>query len=346
MALDVYKEWLGIPEDQRPPDHYQLLRLVRFEDDPEKIRAHYRKLNAHVRRYATGQYSVESQELLTELAKTMLCLTDAGRKRDYDESLGRVFEEKADALGRKPLGKVLIEQGHLTREQLEQAERHAEGLGLELRDAVVQMKLVDQPTAAQALGIELGIPYVDLAEMIPDDSVLDRVPRKLVKQHSLLPLFEDDGTLLVAGINPLSPDVEEELRLRLDMPVRCVLATPLAINQGIAKYYAAGMRDEAAQEAAGKTAKKPAGKRTDGAAAKKAEKQKAEKAKPAPTPDEASKQRKQIGIVAVCWSVVVAWALDQYVVTPNMVMDKYTYMLYLLIPGAVGTVVWLTCFKR
>ncbi len=50
MAIDVYKEWLGIPEGQRPPDHYQLLRLVQFEDDTEKVRKNYKKLNAHVRK--------------------------------------------------------------------------------------------------------------------------------------------------------------------------------------------------------------------------------------------------------------------------------------------------------
>ena len=33
MALDVYKEWLGIPQGDRPPDHYALLRVVKFEDD-------------------------------------------------------------------------------------------------------------------------------------------------------------------------------------------------------------------------------------------------------------------------------------------------------------------------
>jgi len=74
--IDVYKEWLGIPADVRPPDHYTLLRLVMFEDDAEKVRANYRKLNAHVRKYATGQYLLRSQELLNELAKAMLCLTD------------------------------------------------------------------------------------------------------------------------------------------------------------------------------------------------------------------------------------------------------------------------------
>ena len=47
MALDVYKDWLGIPDGPRPPGHYELLRVVQFEDDAEKIRSHYRKLNAH-----------------------------------------------------------------------------------------------------------------------------------------------------------------------------------------------------------------------------------------------------------------------------------------------------------
>ncbi len=38
MELDVYKEWLGIPDGPRPPDQYELLRLVRFEDSIDKVR--------------------------------------------------------------------------------------------------------------------------------------------------------------------------------------------------------------------------------------------------------------------------------------------------------------------
>ena len=98
MAIDVYKEWLGIPEGQRPPDHYQLLRLVQFEDSLEKVRKNYKKLNGHVRKYATGQYSNQSQTLLNELAKAMLCLTDEELKLEYDRSLGRVVDDRDDIL--------------------------------------------------------------------------------------------------------------------------------------------------------------------------------------------------------------------------------------------------------
>ncbi len=52
------------------------MRLKQFEDDIGKIREHYRKMNAHVRKFAAGEFAKQSQDLLNELAKAMLCLTD------------------------------------------------------------------------------------------------------------------------------------------------------------------------------------------------------------------------------------------------------------------------------
>lgn len=258
--MDFYKEWLGIPEGPRPPDHYELLRCRRFEDDLDKIRAHYKKLNAHVRKYATGQFSVQSQELLNELAKAMLCLTDPERKREYDESLGREFEPERDEFGRLPLLDVLVQHGDISREQKQEVEEFAERRGLSIRDAVVQMKLVSPDVAARALARQLGFSFVDLEDMIPEDDVLDRIPRSLVKKHSFLPLFIDDDRLMIACTDEIEHELEDELRLRFGVPVRPVLATPRAINQAIAQYYAPGMRDEARLPAAesATTAKKGA----------------------------------------------------------------------------------------
>lgn len=319
MAIDVYKEWLGIPEGERPPDHYTLLRLVRFEDDVDKIRQHYKKLNAHVRKYATGQYMAESQELLNELAKAMLCLTDPERKREYDESLGREFEDEAGP-GRKPLEKVLVEQEHMTRDQAKEAKQFAEVRGLSMRDAVVQMKLVDAETATKALAQEKGLSYIDLEEIVPDDSVLDRVPRQLVKRNSVLPLFVDDDRLMVACADEPDPDLEEELRLRCGVPMRSVLATPRAINQGIAKYYAAGMRDEAAAQ------------QSDGSGAKQAGKKAAPRTKKAfsQLSQEEQRERKQYGILAMCWSVILSVLIDQFVLPEWLTWGPSIFPMFLM----------------
>jgi hypothetical protein len=303
-TLDVYKDWLGIPEGVRPPNHYELLRLVKFQDDPEKIRANYKKLNAHVKKYQSGQHSVRSQELLNELAKAMLCLTDPAAKREYDESLGRVFGDEGGASGPRTLGRILEDRGAVTHAQVKEAEDFAEARGLTLRDAVVQMKLTDAATAAQALAEELGRSFLDLADVTPDDAVLDKVPRSTVKRHSVLPLFVDDDTLLIACVNEPDQELEDELRLRFEMPMRPVIATPLAVNQGIAKYYAAGLRDEAAADAAikGKSAKK--------ATTRKVKKQRVRFNKLSP---EEQYERKQYGYIIMSWGLVGSVMVDQFI---------------------------------
>ena len=296
--MDVYLDWLGIPEGPRPPDHYELLRCVRFEDDPDKVRAHYKKLNAHVRKYATGQYSQQSQDLLNELAKAMLCLTDPDRKRDYDESLGREFEAKRDEFGRLPLLDILVKQDKLSRDQKKEVEDYCSRTGLSERDAVVQMKLVNADVAAQALALQLGYSYVELDDMLPEDEILDAVPKVLVRKHTILPLFIDDDRLLVACVDQPEHELEEELQLRYGVPIRPVITTPRAINQSIAKYYAPGARNEAAEIVPDKS-KKSASKKTPAKKTASGPKVPFDK-----LPPEEQSRRKQVGYITLCWTVI------------------------------------------
>lgn len=329
QELNVYRDWLGIPEAEIPeegaPDHYALLRLPRFLDDEDKIRAHYRKLNAHVRTYASGQYGPQSQDLLNELAKAMLCLTDPERKHDYDEQHGRVFDSDVDAATTgMPMGRWLVKKKVISRDQLQEAESFAEARGLSMRDAVVQMKLVKPSVAAQALAQSLGLSFVDLNETIPDDNVLDQLPRSTVKHHSVLPLFVDDDVLLVACLDEPPHELEDELRMRYNVPPRWVLAVPLAMNQAIAKYYAPGARDSVADVAA------PTGK--GGKSAKKSAKAKG-RAGNGPRWNELSDaekhEKRMLGYIIMCWSVIGGMALG-YVVS-NFVLGDASWWPYLIV---------------
>ncbi|MBD3674566.1 MAG: general secretion pathway protein GspE [Planctomycetaceae bacterium] len=343
MSINVYQEWLGIPEEQCPPDHYALLRLVQFEDDEERIQANYRKLNAHVRKYATGQYSKESQDLMNEIARAMLCLTDPVRKKEYDKSLGREFDESSDG-GKKSLGEALVDDGIITVDQLKEAESFAEARGLELRDAVVQMKLTDMETATQYYANELGVPYLDLNETLPDDSVLDQVPRNLVKLNTFIPMFVDDDTLLIVCADEPTPDLVDELRLRFSMPSKFALATPRSVNQAIAKYYAPGMREDVA-DTMDEDSQKSKGVTRKSAKDKGAKKKKA-KSQAAPLTAEELSQRKLMGIMFICWALIGSFFLGNYVVSP--LFDKnifVTYLLMALITGPTAAWVFLMYLK-
>lgn len=340
--MDFYKEWLGIPEGPRPPDHYELLRLVRFEDETDKVRAHYKKLNGHVRKYATGQYSVPSQDMLNEMAKAMLCLTDPARKREYDESLGREFEAELDEFGRQPLLDVLVRNGELSREQKEEAEEFADRRGLSHRDGVVQMKLVTPTKAAQALAIQLGYSYVELDDMLPEDDALDLVSRAMVKRNSFIPLFIDDGQLLVAVVDQIDHELEDELRMRYEVPIRPVIVTPRSINQAVAQYYAPGMRDDAKISSSSMDAvpKKSAKKASKG-------KKKSSSAAFDQLSAEEKKERKQYGILIICWGTIfpmLPFILKVAMPIMALKLAWYPNMVSFVLSGIclVGTTFWVT----
>jgi hypothetical protein len=283
---DVYRQWLGITESQRPLNYYQLLRLASFEDDASKIRDHYRKMNAHVRKYATGDYAEQSQELLNELARAMLCLTDAQRKREYDVTLGR----KEEGAGRRrTLEEILLADGVIDQSQLDKARRFAEQVGLDIRNAILQQKLASPDAVMLAYAEAEGLPYVELDDVGVDEELVPQIPPTTARQHSCVPILADGGRVLMASPNPLLPDVEDDLRLRLGMPVRTVLCTPVSINKAIAQYYSRDLPTPAAP-----AARKPAAKKR---AAKKQKAEEPAEAKPL-TAQEQTRQRVLFAVVA------------------------------------------------
>jgi len=335
--IDVYKEWLGIPDGPRPPDHYSLLRLVQFEDDPEKIRKYYKKLNAHVRKYATGQYAQESQDLLNELAKAMLCLTDEESKKDYDRGLGREIDDR-DAHGRRPLLSVLQEEGIISAAQASEVKNHADRTGLSERDAVVQLKYANYEQATRAYAMELGHAYVDLADMIPEEGALDALPKNTVRRYTCLPLFVDKEKVLVACSDEPSHDLEEEIRMRFGQPMRTVIATPQSIKENIDRYYAAGMRKE--------TAAPP---KKSGIASKVAAKVSTKKPV-SQMSDEERAERKQLGIIIACLTFVGLANLDLWVLWARVwrfmgIPEAFPFIATVFIGGPALFVIYMTYLK-
>lgn len=239
MAIDVYKEWLKIEATNRPLDYYQLLKLKNFEDDPAVIREHYRKLNEHVRKFATGDFIEESQALLNELAKAMLCLTDAERKAEYDHQLGRKFEgqEETDVYGRRTFETILTADGLVSPDQLKKAKSLAAAIDVDLHEALMQQKDVDKEKIMQAYAESIGLPFVNLDDVPVDEYFVQFINPVAARQNSFVPVMADMGKLMLASPQPIGIDVEDELRQIFDMPVRCVICMPQQVNYAIAKYY-------------------------------------------------------------------------------------------------------------
>ena len=337
QEIDAYRDWLGIQETARPLNHYQLLRLKPFEDSAAKIHSHYRKMNAHVRKFAAGEHADRSQEILNELAKAMLCLTDTQRKQDYDATLGRTKEAVGD---RRTFEQVLLADKVINQEQIVKAKSFADAVGLDMHQAVIQQKMAQPDVVMLAYAESQGLPYVELEDVGVDIQLVPQIPATLARQHSCVPVMADGGHLLLASPTPIVPDVEEELRLRLGMPVRSVLCTPAAINKMIASFYphdGPAMAPPPAQAAAPVKQKKEK--------KKKEKKEKAvEKAPAEPlTAEQRTKQRTMASVVAFNITVM-AYVGIQYALgtTPTFTMVVTAGVLGVVVAGITFGVMVVT----
>lgn len=88
-SFDPYYTWLGIPPAEQPPNHYRLLGLQIFEENPRVIENAADRQMRHLHALRAGEHAALSQRLLTEVASARICLIDSSRKRTYDEQLRR-----------------------------------------------------------------------------------------------------------------------------------------------------------------------------------------------------------------------------------------------------------------
>jgi len=86
-TFDPYHTWLGIRPEEQPPNHYRLLGLQPFEDNPDTIEHATDQRMAHLRTLQGGKHSVECQKLLNEVAAAKVCLLNADKKAAYDQRL-------------------------------------------------------------------------------------------------------------------------------------------------------------------------------------------------------------------------------------------------------------------
>lgn len=85
--FDPYLKWLAIPPAEQPPNHYRLLALPLFMDEPDVIENAADQRMGHLRTFASGKNSELSQRILNEVAAAKVCLLSPEKKSAYDATL-------------------------------------------------------------------------------------------------------------------------------------------------------------------------------------------------------------------------------------------------------------------
>jgi type IV pilus assembly protein PilB len=137
----------------------------------------------------------------------------------------------------KQLGDILLEGGHVTREQLDHAMDEQRRLGRSLGRVLVDLGVLTESQLVAALATQIGMKFVDLSDFPVDGSAVSRVPDTVCRRHTALPIGYEEGKLLVAMADPANVFAVDDIRSVTGMDVKAVVATKADVTAAINRFH-------------------------------------------------------------------------------------------------------------
>jgi type IV pilus assembly protein PilB len=129
-------------------------------------------------------------------------------------------------LSGKRTGEVLVEMGLLTTEQVDQAIAEQRVSHKRIGDIALEKGWVTKATLMEALGLRLGVKYLDLASTRIDPITADLISERDARRYAAVPVsFVDDHTLLVAMADPSNIVAVDDLRILTGFDIEPAIAT-------------------------------------------------------------------------------------------------------------------------
>jgi type IV pilus assembly protein PilB len=132
---------------------------------------------------------------------------------------------------------ILIRNGVLGPDQLEEAERLASSTGIKLQEALVKSNYATQAEVMQSIAEFHNLQYVNLEEVEIPKSVIELVPESVARENIVLPLALEGNVLKIITSDPTNYDVIQKLTFILNKDVQPVLADHDQIREAINRHY-------------------------------------------------------------------------------------------------------------
>ena len=112
---------------------------------------------------------------------------------------------------RKKMGEVLVDEGLLKDDQVQEALRRQRATGESFGEILVSMAFVTELDIARTLVKQSGLPYIDASRYRINKDGIQAVPAELLWQNQIIVLDKIGRTMLVAISTVISPEILEKL---------------------------------------------------------------------------------------------------------------------------------------
>ncbi|OWR27560.1 type II secretion system protein GspE [Saccharibacillus sp. O23] len=145
------------------------------------------------------------------------------------------------AIVKKRLGDLLVENGIISEEQLQQALVEQRETKRKLGDHLIAQGTITEQQLIEVLEFQLGIPHVSLFKYQIDPAITQIIPESMAKRYQVLPFMKEGSKLMVAMADPLDYFAIEDLRMSTGFRIEPAICTRDELQRAIARHY--GLRD-------------------------------------------------------------------------------------------------------
>lgn len=138
---------------------------------------------------------------------------------------------------RRKLGEILVAGGAISEHQLTRALAEQSATRLPLGQTLLTLGFVTDEVMRRALGSQLGIPYIELTNVVVDRSLARSIDPGYALEHLVLPIAQVGNTLTVAMDDPTATPVVDELERLTGCTVTIVTSSAQAIRHTLRRLY-------------------------------------------------------------------------------------------------------------
>lgn len=136
---------------------------------------------------------------------------------------------------RKKMGEVLVDEGLLKEDQVQEALRRQRATGESFGEVLVSMGFVSETDIARTLVKQSGLPYIDASKYRINKDGIQAIPGELMWLNQFIVLDKIGKTLLVAITNVLSPEVFDKLEKVSGSQIFVYVSTTAQVLQALEK---------------------------------------------------------------------------------------------------------------
>jgi twitching motility protein PilT len=141
----------------------------------------------------------------------------------------------------KQLGDVLLEQGVISRDQLDFAQEEESRTGESAWRVLVQREELTERDLVRARAVQIGLPFVDVRSEAPPAQVLGLVGEELARRQMVLPIaFDAGGRLVVAMAEPTNHLALDEVGRTTGKQILSAAAYNQDLLDAIDRIYSSG----------------------------------------------------------------------------------------------------------